>query len=393
MKKILLGSVITIMVLLGVKWFFYQVEQQQLVGVVEHKENKKVVSSISNSNQNALATSSTFNSQVPMIENEDDIKVTIINVPWQSEELTEVAVLSERQQYFDYLKSQSHTYLLDKWIGAVNTLSSLPESEYDLTKYAFSSKLRQVGANDPVYQTLRQLALESNDINQQVLLVDLLKEAATPTSLEILLQWLSKDNLNNSIKIDISNAIASIGENKWDDIFHSELFPVLQTEWNNSITSGNTDKISIIASGIVSIGNPEGVDMLMQHIQSDNSANSELIRIALYRIRNPDSIPVFEKYLAINDSSQNVFLASGEALASMGDQQATQVLLNWAVNAKDSDTPIVANWFKEMRDLDSLNLAKKTIEKSPFVSTTVKNVINTLVLNFDNSIIPLHGTN
>ncbi len=292
------------------------------------------------------------------------IELDIRNPPEAQEAPPDVA-----QAIFDALKKQPPALILQEWRNAIATLGA-PDSPYDLIKFALADSLRRVGENDAAYQALHQLALALPNENQAVLLRELLRETATPQALRILLDWAAQTDA--SARPALWQTIADMGNNLWDEQFHPELSPVLEDAWRTA----PPDALPYLASALARIGAPQGIDMLLQHSLADNT-NAQAARAALVEVRNPAAIPVLQSYF--NPANPKQFQLSGNALAAMGDAQATQVLLNWAQTAPDSQNAQAAEWFAQLRDPASIQVAAECLAQCAFTSPAVRNTLAHIV--------------
>lgn len=292
------------------------------------------------------------------------------------------------QAFYDDLLTQSPAVLLEQWQQAI----FVPDSAFDLIQAALARRLREVTDQDPAYVTLQTLWQQTTSEDVQKLLVSLLKETATPASLDILLAW-SKEPTTNWLKAEILGSISNIGKYQWEERFHPELSPALEMEWFNSNSIQDSEWLLGIATGIASIGTPEGIDLLLQTIANEPEfPKGQWARLALEELRNPEAIPVLRDWLKLdaqNLENNTAFLASGEALASMGDVQATMVLLQWVQTAPDTAVPLAQNWFELIRDPNSLRAAQETVKSNwPFASQKMRDMLEAVTKKLEEDATP-----
>lgn len=386
MKKYLIisASVIAVIMVLG-GWLYYQ--RKSVGGEIMSLKPQNVSPPVSDTKVSE-ASKHDLQKKTPSpvkTTQEEIIKVEVL--PLDPSKVASEEVSSDKnpdQEFYDNLKTLSSAELIKHWQDAIGTIG-LPDSRYDLVKSALAAVLQHSDERDPTYNALRKLAMNSTDINEKVLLAELLRETATPPALDILLEW-SKQSNSNDINNRIYGAIAEIGKNMWDGRFHPELSPVLEKEWKNI---GNSDsyRMSAVSIGIASIGSDDGVELLMQSIESgSDTAAGKSAKAAVKELRNSDAISVLEKYLALNDSAHPAFLASGDALSSMGDGDATTVLLKWTQNADNNQIGLAKNWLKQIRDTESLEIAKRFLPGAKFKSPEMKDALLSVVNKIDESL-------
>lgn len=281
---------------------------------------------------------------------------------------------NNNQLIFDQLKNQPAIVVLDEWHNALSTLES-SDSPYDWIKFALADSLRRADANDEAYLKLRHLAIESQDDNHKILLADLLRETATPAALSILLEWAT--GADENLRPTLWQAIAGMGNNLWGGHFHPELSPLLEEVWRATVLDPNT--LPHLAVALARVGAPQGVNILIQSIyEQPGSIMAQTARYALSELRNPDAIPTLKYNLSININTE-VYIASGTALASMGDPRATQVLLDWAQIAPDSQNAQIGEWFTQLRDTNSIRIATECLEHCSFASAVVRNTLTHII--------------
>jgi len=236
---------------------------------------------------------------------------------------------------------------------------------------------------DPaVYQSIADLLSQSNvSLEIKAILLDLLAETATPEALTQLLN-LSAQQLDSSLYILVLQAIARIGDNRWNGQFHEELSPALENAWANPVTD-DPNYLDAIGKAIASVGAPEGVEELLQTVSGNNQSKEaetihrvkqEVAFEAISQVRNPAAVEVLDERLTQEPIGTPAFEASGNALAQMGSPDATRKILDWAEDAPPEGGRNVKDWLSNINDENSLNLIADAQNKS-FKSQEIQTVI------------------
>lgn len=237
--------------------------------------------------------------------------------------------------------------------------------------------------SDPdVYQGIAELLSRSNlALEIKAILLDLLAGTATPEALAQLLS-LSGQKLDSSLYILVLQAIARIGDNRWNGRFHEELSPALETAWSNPVTD-DPNYLDAIGKAIASVGAPEGVEQLLQTVSGNQGKDAETThRVkqevafeAISQVRNPAAVEVLDARLTQESIGTPDFEVSGKALSEMGSPAATQKILDWAEDAPPEGSRNLKDWLSNVDDENSLTLITAAQNK-PHKNPEIQDVID-----------------
>jgi hypothetical protein len=129
---------------------------------------------------------------------------------------------------------------------------------------------------------------------------------------------------------------------------------------------------------MASIGTPSSLDIFIETLTvNTNPERVEIVKQAMTKLVNPALIPKLSDLLE-NPASENVQLASGNALAHMGEIEAASVLYEWSIGVDAAKVELVKQWYEtalnttpEFVDYLEINLP---VQK--FVSPEIKHAIS-----------------
>ncbi|MGH8627079.1 MAG: hypothetical protein ACREYC_18070, partial [Gammaproteobacteria bacterium] len=236
-----------------------------------------------------------------------------------------------RQQHFDRLVEQPADSLWSYWQQLLNDHQV---TELEMATYALAHKLRQSG-NEEVYSGIAEVLRESSlPTDQKRWVVDLLTETATSEALKVVLKE-AVNSQPSALQKLLLESILKMTNNRWDARFHPELSPVLEEIWNQR--PGDWELLPTVATGIANAGSERGTTLLLTAVANSGLTVTEVEKgknlpalaalRALRKIRNPEVVPILAKELTHADLEDDVFVASGDALAAMGRPEATEALL------------------------------------------------------------------
>jgi len=287
---------------------------------------------------------------------------------------------NNRQNYFNKLTQTSSDAILQEWIGSLGT------PNLEMISYALAYRLQNHNDSGNVYGQLQEL-LGSGSYSQKGAALNLLTNISTPQSLQILLDEILLTQATEFRKIMLSR-ILQIGDNRWGGKFHPELSKPLEKAWN--IESSDRKLLVTVARTIAKVGSPSGVELLLSTIDSSGMTVSDIksgsypkawaALKAMEDIRNPALIPVLSRRFSSYQVDNPSFVASGDALAIIGQYETTKMLLDWAKQASQEAIPLVEQWFGLLRTEPAIKLATKVLAyNEPFQDMQVRKAIEKAV--------------
>ncbi len=296
-------------------------------------------------------------------------------------DLTDTAI---RQDYYDRLLSKGSKTLWSLWTRYLDSSDPNETMAWQLAGEALSLRLR-ADAPNTVLQAIAT-ALEdpsaSEALRQQ--LPPMLGRSATPRTLGILLAR-TREESDPEQRRQYHEAIWIAANTRWNDRFHPELSPPLETAWSQQRQGSQPSTLNTLASAIARIGANSGVELLLDalanggsldEIGADKSPDVLTAAQALATVRNPAAVPLLHNRLMQAEVGTPIYLASGNALANIGGEAATQALLDWARIASDDSAGLARRWFSRIRDTASMEAATrflddKTIALSPAIREAI----------------------
>jgi len=278
-----------------------------------------------------------------------------------------------RQGYYDELQAMAVMPLWQHWQELLSRGSPM---HLMLATPALAQRLQKEGVEGIYLEAVDLLKNPALSDEQKASVVDLLSRTATKEAMEVLTEGLSEKG-NKTLSFSIEEGIKRAGDQRWNGRFHPELSPALESVWSDA--ADNPKLQYALALAIAKVGAPSGVEMLLTEIANDGRTVAEILEgdnmraltalEAMNGVRNPDVLPVLTKWFTNRREDDAAFVASGEALASMGSPEATRILLDWAKHAPDEAAPLVGKWTSMARDTESLKLLRDAEAKTDFFSS------------------------
>lgn len=283
------------------------------------------------------------------------------------------ASVDERAAVNDQLLDQRAVHLFNLWRAEADRKKD--PLLLDFISNALSFRVRDDDPdNADVYQQMAQFI---GDTGQEFYfrwhLVDTLGETATKEALALLLDF-AKSSEDSALRQAAYYQITRIAGNTWDQRFHDELSPFLENAWRQEEASSGL--LPALGLGLAKVGAASGIDLLLQEIvtagqtipefEARNAEKAWVAFESLEHVRNPNVRQVLEARLNMSSPESIVTAAVGFALSTMGDSEATGVLLRWVQNSSANVSPFVHDWFVRTRDTGSIDLISKEIELGLF---------------------------
>lgn len=228
----------------------------------------------------------------------------------------------------------------------------------------------------------RQGALEG--FAQQVL-VSILGEVGNFKSAETLMS-LVKENLlqENDVKLAAFQAIGKFSPELWHEHPNTELAPVFEAAWQTE----NADFWPAIANVMASIGTPATLDIFIGTLTDNTDPERvEIVKQAMTNLVNPALVPKLADLLE-NSAIENVQLASGNALAYMGEIGAASALFDWSSQADAGKVGLVKLWFETAMNTtpEFIGYLETNLPDQKFASAEVKQAISLALKDVKNDV-------
>jgi hypothetical protein len=254
------------------------------------------------------------------------------------------------------------------------------ESDDVTLNVAKNQLLARAKAGDQAATSAIVASLETAESALQEYLVRVLGEIATVDALRALIDVASHSRVTSErAERAALQTIAEIGQ--WrDESLPPEALSSLLERYFGAIPPQDTETLSAVARGLSSLGTAKGVNQVLEmldQLQQNGSSGADTrsrLSEALREVRNPEAVPVLATRLQDDPRLTNATSrAAGDALAAMGDPQATEALLAWAAGVTDEASGEQAiKWFSETRDQGSLKLLLEASHREDFRNPALK---------------------
>ncbi len=147
---------------------------------------------------------------------------------------------------------------------------------------------------------------------------------------------------------------------------------VLETRWSNSAISANpkdqnSTLIPFFGGAIAKLGTSGGVKILLDEVvrggqtrsqfKSNADMKSQFALIPLSSVRSEASVALLAQGMHGSPEDMRLF-ASGKTLANISRPASTKVLVDWAIQADDTNAVLVEDWLSRLRDTDSRKIVR-----------------------------------
>jgi hypothetical protein len=230
----------------------------------------------------------------------------------------------------------------DLWQALLTGFHSGKSTQIGLEN-ALIARLRQEPDSTIYNELLAQFRPGILDANAQQVLVSLLGEVGNYKAADALMRLVNGGLVRDSdVKFTTFHAISKFAPESWRDHPNTELAPVFEAAWQTQ----DTEYLAAIANVMASIGTPTTLDIFLQALTENNdNERVGIVRQAMTILVNPALIPKLADSL-YKSPVENVQLASGDALASMGDPVAADKVIDWFAQADASKVEQVREWSK-----------------------------------------------
>jgi pimeloyl-ACP methyl ester carboxylesterase len=145
------------------------------------------------------------------------------------------------------------------------------------------------------------------------------------------------------------------------------------------ISSERLDALEALATGLSTLGTPEGVETLFNYLEANGVSTeaSERVIAALRNVQNAAAAKTLARRLRRDPSLLNqVTLVAGDVLAAMGRSEATESILRWAADARSARQIEQATmWLSQIRDTASLELLSAYLNSNRFQDPQMKSML------------------
>jgi len=238
--------------------------------------------------------------------------------------------------------------------------------------------------DNAIYQELltlfRQGALEN--FAQQVL-VSILGEVGNYQSGETLMSLVNENLLiEEDVKLAAFEAISKFSPELWHEHPNTELAPVFEAGWQTE----NAEFWPSIANVMASIGTPSSLDIFFETLTDNtNPERVEIVKQAMTNLVNPALIQKLSDLLE-NPASENMQLASGNALAHMGEIEAASALYDWSTGVDAAKVELVKQWVETAMNTtpEFVGYLEANLPHQKFVAPEIKQAISVALKDVKN---------
>jgi hypothetical protein len=217
----------------------------------------------------------------------------------------------------------------------------------------------------------------------QQVLVSLLGEVGNYKSAETLMSLVNEGLLADAdVKSAAFDAISKFSPELWHENPNTELAPVFEAAWQTE----NADFWPAIANVMASIGTPATLDVFIETLADNTNAERvEIVKQAMTNLVNPALIPKLSDALE-NSASENVQLASGDALANMGELGAASALLDWSARIDAGKAELVKQWVETAMNTtpEFVGYVETNLPGQKFFSPEIKQAISSVLKDVKN---------
>jgi hypothetical protein len=223
------------------------------------------------------------------------------------------------------------------------------------------------------------------DTTAQQVLVSILGEVGNYKAAETLMRLVGEDLLQvPDVRLSAFHAISKFAPESWREHPNTELAPVFEAAWKTQ----DTEFLSAIANVMASIGTPSTLDIFIQTLTDNNDEERvDIVKQAMTNLVNPALIPKLDDLLQ-KSPVQNVQLASGYALANMGNIKAASALFNWSTQVDAGRVDLGKIWFETAMNStpEFVGYLETNLATQPFVAPEIKQAIESVLEDVKNGV-------
>jgi hypothetical protein len=238
--------------------------------------------------------------------------------------------------------------------------------------------------DSPVYMDFLALFRQGSlGFSAQQVLVSLLGEVGDYKAAETLLNLVNAGLLDKAdAKSAAFGAIRKFSPESWHEHPNTELSPIFEAAWQTE----NAEFWPAIANVMASIGTPNTLDIFIETLTDNTNAERvAIVKQAMTNLANPALIPKLADLLE-NPETENVQLASGSALANMGELGAASALFDWSVQADAGRADLVKQWFETAFNTtpEFVAYVETNLANQKFADPTIKQAIGLVLKDVKN---------
>jgi hypothetical protein len=233
--------------------------------------------------------------------------------------------------------------------------------------------------DNAIYTELLSLFRQGSLANfAQQVLVSLLGEVGNYKSAETLMSLVNEGLLGDAdVKSTAFDAISKFSPELWHENPNTNLAPVFEVAWQTE----NANFWPAIANVMASIGTPASLDIFIETLADNTNAERiEIVKQAMTNLVNPTLIPKLSDALE-NSAFENVQLASGYALANMGEMRAASALFDWSAGADAGKAGLVKQWVETAMNTtpEFVEYVETNLPGQKFSSPEIKQAISVVL--------------
>ena len=304
----------------------------------------------------------------------------------QSHPITKSAVSEKFGSGFDEnLNRETSTLTTEAlWKRLLASIQRERETQIDLEN-EFIERLRKE-PDSVIYQEFLALFRQGSlKVSPQQVLVSLLGEVGDYKAAETLMSLVNEALLVNAdVKSAAFAAISKFSPELWHEHPNTELAPVFESAWQ----TGNAEYWPAIANVMASIGTPSTLDIFVETLTDNTNAERvAIVKQAMTNLVNPDLTPKLAELLE-NPATENVQLASGNALANMGELEAATTLFDWSAQVDAGKIGLVKHWFETAMNTTPEFVAylETNLDSQKFTDPKIKTAISSALKNVKSSV-------
>ncbi len=240
--------------------------------------------------------------------------------------------------------------------------------------------------DSPIYKELLSLFRQGGlqGFAQQVL-VSILGEVGNYPSAETLIRLVNDGLLYEAdVKLTAAHAISKFTPELWHGHPNTEFAPLFEAAWQTD----DSAYWSAIADVMASIGTSSTLDIFNETLQDNvNPERVKIVKQAMTNLVNPALVPKLADTLE-DASSENVQLASGNALAHMGELKAATALYDWSKQVDAGKVGLVTNWFETAMNTTPgfVGYLEKNLPDQNFAAPEIKQAITSVLKELKNDV-------
>jgi len=278
-------------------------------------------------------------------------------------------IVEKRIVWQQELVGQSTDSLWRQWQDAVRARNE--PHRFDLIRDALALSLHNGNAETDGVVSAMNAMLNDPGTNeaQRMALAGILAQAASPSTVGVLVQTSLSADLPAELRGHVLNCIAHIDTEPNDRERATALTGLLVSGCQEP--TANVEFKNAAFQGIARMGMPEGVKLLLEQACASGATVREFEQAenpaawaaydALALVRHPDAVPtLFAAMQGVQPDSMSL-LSAGHALSEMGNPSATAALIQWGSQTGSDVSALLLEWLGRVRDEGSLEAISEAV--------------------------------